>query len=496
MYELTLYINKNIRYNKICLLTILFTIIIIFSDFHIRLTKRRNFINKTEISFKFGNYSFYNSYDFPLISIILNFGKSKINFKEFEKYIISLLQQTIKDIQIYIYFYYEDAYNLGLINKFSSIDERIFLYISKNSNIVQNIFEIANKIKGKFLIIINKLINLDNEELYDFYNFTKGKINNIFELKTKSNYKLELIRVKTLQDIIDKEKKFFNLNDLLNYIKSLPKPNINYIPVALCPNDKYTPLAYTSMISILSTKNFNSYIDFYIIIPENYSKNNFLLFESLFDQFYYFNITYIIMDERYKKAFVHKYITNQAYYRISLGNLIRRLNKIIYLDADIICFSDLSNLYNLNFKGKIILGKGLSNKRNKSHINSGILLMNLKKMRRMKIEEKALKILNSGFKDTKLHDQALINRYFYNYIGFFPPEYNSYVRNYNNALKSISKSRIYDKDKLTFSLKYPVIRHYKGGKKHLNDDWFYFARKSKYFTKIDNNYSYIFNYSL
>ena len=169
---------------------------------------------------------------------------------------------------------------------------------------------------------------------------------------------------------------------------------------------------------------------------------------------------------------------------------------LIYLDADTICFSDLSNLYDLNFNGKIILGKGLHNKRNKSHINSGILLMNLKKMRKMKIEEKVLKILNSGFKHPNLHDQAVIDRYFYNYVGYFPPEFNSYMMKYKNALDLISKTKIYDKDKMAFSLKYPVIRHYKGDKKQLNDDWFYFARKSKYFYKIDNNYSYIFNYSL
>jgi len=44
-------------------------------------------------------------------------------------------------------------------------------------------------------------------------------------------------------------------------------------------------------------------------------------------------------------------------------------------------------------------------------------------------------------------------------------------------------------------LKYPVIRHYKGAEKNLNDDWYYFARKSKYFQKRSNNYSNIFKFS-
>ena len=204
------------------------------------------------------------------------------------------------------------------------------------------------------------------------------------------------------------------------------------------------------------------------------------------------------MDERYKKAFVHKYITNQAYYRFSLGRLLPNLNKIIYLDADTICMTDLSKLYDLNFKGKIILGKGLS--RNKTQpkqikINSGILLLNLKMMRKTKIEKKVLKILNSGLTHPTLHDQAIIELYLYEYVGLFPPEYNSYVLNHTEALKLINQPKIYKKDELLFSLKYPVIRHYKGDKKNLNDDWYFFARKSKYFQKISNNYSNIFNFS-
>ena len=252
------------------------------------------------------------------------------------------------------------------------------------------------------------------------------------------------------------------------------------------------------MISILSSKNPFTYIDFYLILPQEFSETNFILIESLFEQYYYFNITYIYMDERYKNAFVHNYITNQAYYRFSLGRLLPNLNKIIYLDADTICFKDLSNLYNMNFKGKIILGKGLNqNKTNKSQykINSGILLLNLKKMRKIKIEEKVLNILNGGFTHPTLHDQAVIDIYFYQYVGLFPPEFNSYVLNYTETIKLIQTQTIYDKDKLFFSLKYPVIRHYKGNKKNLNDDWYYFARKSKFFSKVTNNYSDIFKFS-
>ena len=445
------------------------------------------------------NYSFYNSLDFPLISIILDFGQLKLDNSLLENYILSLLNQSIKDIEIYIHFYDKDNPNITSINNFLKNKQKIHLYISKIKNKIENIFDITNVIKGKFVLIISKMIKFRKEELLYFYNCSKSKINNYFNLRTQSGHELNLIRTKILRDIADKKENFLHLYELFHYIQSMPSPQLTYIPIALSPNDKYTPLAYTSMISILTSKNYYTYIDFYLILPKNFSSENYILFDSLFYQFVYFNITYIQMDDRYKKAFVHRYITNQAYYRFSLGSLLPKLNKIIYLDADTIIFKDLTNLYNLNFKGKIILGKGLGRdiiNKNKVYINSGILLLNLKEMRKKEIEKKVLKILNSGFKHPTLHDQAVIDTFFYKYVGLFPPEYNSYLLTKKETFTLIRTTNIYDRDILLFSLRYPTIRHYKGASKELNDDWFFYARKSKFFQKISMNYSYIYNFSL
>lgn len=215
-----------------------------------------------------------------------------------------------------------------LIRNISSIDKRIHKHFLKRKNKIKDILKIVNNLKGKFMLLIEQSLTFKNDEFWSFYNFTKGKIDNIFNLKSQSNNELYLIRTKILKDLIDNENDFNNYKELIIYIEKMDKPKLNYIPIALCPNDKYTPLAYTSMISILISKNFYSYIDFYLIISKNYSDNNYILLESLFEQFYYFNITYIFIDDRYQNAFVHNYITNQAYFRFSLGNLLPNLNRI------------------------------------------------------------------------------------------------------------------------------------------------------------------------
>ena len=140
------------------------------------------------------NYSFYNSLDYPLISIILDFEKLKLDYLTFMSYIKSLLKQTIKDIEIIIYFYYQDFMEIYSLKNCSLIDKRIYLHAFKNNNKIENILTITNSLKGKFMLLIEHLIKFQEDELSSFYNFTKGKINNIFNLTSASNYELNLIR--------------------------------------------------------------------------------------------------------------------------------------------------------------------------------------------------------------------------------------------------------------------------------------------------------------
>ena len=167
----------------------------------------------------------------------------------------------------------------------------------------------------------------------------------------------------------------------------------------------------------------------------------------------------------------------------------------------------------MNFNGKLILGRAIkyekTNKKEYFTINTGILLLNLKGMRKIKFEKKLLNVLNNGFghktseqkksdypgTDILTLDQALINIYFNKYIGLFPPKYNVNESFFKQLLKNYTYySYLYDIEYLYFSFKFPSIKHYPGSKKFINhyDDWIYFARKSKYFTDAKNNFSDIY----
>ena len=153
-----------------------------------------------------------------------------------------------------------------------------------------------------------------------------------------------------------------------------------------------------------------------------------------------------------------------------------------------------------------------NDKTDRFSINAGILLLNLKKMRKMKFETKFLNIVNSGYginntntKDVDdpginifTADQALLNIYFNKYIGLFPPEYNAKTTDINWIMRLNKDSgNLYGIEYIYYSFKYPTIRHFTGPKNELsqNEDWKFVSKNSKYFNKISNNLLNTYNYS-
>jgi lipopolysaccharide biosynthesis glycosyltransferase len=421
----------------------------------------------------------------------------------------NLRNQTLNNIEIILTLTNSKFKEYKELKNICLSDKRIKLKIIKIKDPINILFSLMELLKGKFVLIIYKYFNFTYNDFEKFYNYTKGKIKNIYKFKVKRE-SLFLIKSKILRDINDNKLNFKNCSNLIEYITSLPEPQLNYIPVALSTSNNYISLAYICMRSILYSKLAFTYISFYILISKNFTKKNIAFLKSLYDQYDYFNITILELDNRYDKAFVSSYITKETYFRFSLGELIPHLNKLIYIDNDVIIFKDLTNLYNLNFNNKIILGQPIhfynSSKIGKYRINAGILLLNLKKMREIKMEKKILNILINKREEYNYHDQSIINKYFKLYLGDYPPE--NHARPYNNnqiILFNNKSGNLYNNDYFLFSWKYPTMRHYLGkykpGHKYFNnnnisEDWWYFARLSKYFVRKSENINEIFNYTL
>ena len=464
----------------------------------------KDFWNTTFLKNEMHYYSLYKIFKKPKFSLIIIYNESlKINVFQISNQFETLINQNFSDIEIILYLHKIDKKNYQLlINELQNLtNENILKIFEKKENVKYIDFNLINILKGRYTIFINNINIIKNLQFENLFNYTKNKINNYFSLNISNDSNIYIFKTKALKDLIEKGIEFNSFDMALNIIKSYPSPNLNYIHISLCPDNSFTKYALVSMSSILSSKASYTYVCFYLVVPSDYDEKNKNILDSLYEMYDYFNITFLKMDNRYNKAYTDKRITKQAYYRFSLGELLPNLNKVIYLDTDVIVYKDLSNFYDLNFNGKMILGHPTyGNKKAQKHgfhrINTGVLLLNLFEMRKNQFEEKVIKVINKGIK-FKYHDQTLVDDYFKQYLGIFAPEYHTRPWSNYKEMEIFNRKigKVYDQDYFYFAHKYPTIRHFLGGYKPKNpnvnhiEDWWFYARKSKYYINGANTYN-------
>ena len=108
-------------------------------------------------NYRMGGYSLYNWTYYPQISLLINdIEKWDLNYEQLLNFIDNLKHQKLKDIQIiFLLNNQTKKIYLKVIKQQSLIDNRISFY-EYGKFVEDNIFEIMNKIKGKFILMIDK----------------------------------------------------------------------------------------------------------------------------------------------------------------------------------------------------------------------------------------------------------------------------------------------------------------------------------------------------
>lgn len=156
----------------------------------------------------------------------------------------------------------------------------------------------------------------------------------------------------------------------------------------------------------------------------------------------------------------------EAYSRLFCAYKIpEEVEKILYLDADMICTGDIAELYDLNFDGKTWVAcedGGIQEKDllrlnlplDYKYINSGMLLIDVKKLRENYTEKDMVNMIRENEKFLIYPDQDFINKMFSNDIKIVDNKYNLIAKGvrYKNL-----KSK-------------PLIIHYAGSTKPWHED--------------------------
>ena len=206
------------------------------------------------------------------------------------------------------------------------------------------------------------------------------------------------------------------------------------INICMAFDDNYAKYGAVTIASVLKNADKDDELCFYILDGGINQCNK----EKINDlkKIKNFEITYLIINENlfsdYKEIKTHKYISIVTYYRLKLGQLLN-IDKVIYLDCDMVVNSSLSPLYSINMNNIPIAGvKDLDfNTSNFStYINAGMMVINLDYIRKNNIENDYLKYTQNNKNNITCGDQEIINAVLNGQIKLLSDTWNVQVANF------------------------------------------------------------------
>ena len=251
-----------------------------------------------------------------------------------------------------------------------------------------------------------------------------------------------------------------------------------------CNNAWYKHL----IINIFSLLKYNKTVKkIYILCEDNKIENL-----DKIKKLYNVDIKTISIEETINKYFKNQKNTNTkytdfAYAKLLIPEVIKE-EKVLYLDTDTIIKSDIQNLWNTNIDDYYAAGVkdygGHLNKHkeelgiNDKYINTGVLLLNNKKIREDNLIPKYFDIINS--EDLLYPDQDAFNKVCTNKLLYIPSMYNFAINN------------MFPVTKFVYDSKLRKIIHYTGDKsdwvadKLFSEEW-YEEEDDFYKTLFKNN---------
>ena len=296
-----------------------------------------------------------------------------------------------------------------------------------------------------------------------------------------------------------------------NILKTLKNYHL-MIPVVLSSNNKHVPFIYTTLVSILENANRKTFYLLYLLVPSDFSGKNKNVILKLNNK-YKCNIIFIYPEKYLKKLKMNSSnLTSSSYYRLIVADLLpNKLSKCIYLDLDICVCNDLTELFNIDIKDNYIAGvvdpeyyfseednyKSINTSLKKELINDGMILMNLKLIRKNNLTKKFIELFN---KNLDFHAQDILNIACNGKIKILAPKYNSKIKVLKENNYNLSK--IYKEGDIIEAINQPYIIHFMDKNKSWNDlriyinkYWWNIAKKTPYINNSFNRYN-IYKYKL
>ena len=380
----------------------------------------------------------------------------------------------------------------------------------------------SNQKNNKSYVVVILLIISIFQFLYIIYLLLKSKSN--FK-NNENNYYNEFddgINENKPEDNISESEE--NINKLnfgkLQFQKEEYETNKSLIHIAMaCDNDKGA--IYSTLVSMTSALENNNkeqnLLVYHLLLSNNFDMRKISYFESLKND-YDFVLNYFKIPPVFK--FIHKKWknTDTVEYKLLLSLIYPDIPRIIFLDGDTLIFTDISEMYNLEFNDNYLLGYPYHTADSldkwdpdnfKIYVNGGVLLFNIHKIRKDNMDLKLLLFHGVNYTRTNFFEQDSLNYIYKNKIGLLPLKYGVYLFGNIEEYKKeyLYKMRIdINLTELENAIEKPSIVHlcccnpkvwYKStrqekGFNHIcerfHKEFYFYANKTKYYKEIYNTY--------
>ena len=248
----------------------------------------------------------------------------------------------------------------------------------------------------------------------------------------------------------------------------------NTVNICMILDANYVNITLMCINSIIESKDSDTYINFYVF-GDKIDKDQMLKFLTFSNDKVKIHC-YVVSSDSISIN-THRHLTSAMYLKFFIPQMVKDLDKILFLDCDLLVKKDLKSLYNIDLGDKLIGGVRdlsiLRGNNRKTDINTGVMLLNLKKIRKTdfiskcleaaeKIKQTDQEAINCVCKDDIKYIEPIYNLSYHRIIQGNIPQFNN-IELWNQVHDTSYKSISDLKDK-------SVIWHFHGDKKELLKD--------------------------
>ena len=246
--------------------------------------------------------------------------------------------------------------------------------------------------------------------------------------------------------------------------------NNNKMNIVLSSDDKFAPFLGTTLASILINADASDELNF-IILDGGISEKNKQGINGL-KKFKEFDIEFINLKNLPTTA-ENKRKAHPAFFRLKIASIKPELDKVLYLDSDLIVKTSLKPLWDEDIENYIIAAvenpgepaKAMQKQfKTENYFNSGVLLINLKKWRENNIENELISYIDSQSSiiktgDLPYGDQNILNVVLDKQVKYLHLKWNAI---HTTCLEQVAYTRLEEMEEASCN---PAIIHFTSSNK-------------------------------